>query len=498
LAGTSIGCLGFGVTKAIAQNVCSVPVTVSGSISLGGCVSATFNSSTDSNNITSYSFVEVSGGVTAAAPVIAISTNSLAQLQYWNSPGAPWVGGTIPIVDGINASNIVAGIVSAPYIAALNVPSDVNILTNLGPTEQTLGIPGLSWSSSIFGVPVSVGASVDLRFAVTISSGANIDMNQSPVVVQSLTVRSGAQLSDVQDLTVRDDLSNSGFLRMGGAQTPGKLTVNGTLYNSGTLWFSTTTQTPNSLNSGSPVTLVNQAGGVFDSGISPLSINLSQQSRNQGVIQASSGGTLIVNSAAFDNTAGTIQALNGSNVYLYSQITGGDIKALSNSNVQVNGTFSDGTVTANTGGTVSFSTVTLSNVTLKGDGTGAFQGVGGFFPALNESGSHTAFENVTLESGVTYTSLARNATILRGTINNSGILAVATGGYFSVDGQVTLTGSGQVKLDGGTILSVPSLKQSADPDRLINVNNTISGAGSINIDVTNKATIDANYAGPVK
>ena len=65
--------------------------------------------------------------------------------------------------------------------------------------------------------------------------------------------------------------------------------------------------------------------------------------------------------------------------------------------------------------------------------------------------------------------------------------------YLKMDGEVTLTGGGTVTLNG----SNNRISGVASTDRLINVNNTIQGAGNIgdnSMALTNQGTIDANLA----
>ena len=81
--------------------------------------------------------------------------------------------------------------------------------------------------------------------------------------------------------------------------------------------------------------------GLVDANASnPLILNLATASANDGIMQASNGGTLIFGSGSIDNTGGTIQALNGN--------------ALQGSTVSLQGAqISHGVVQAANGGTVS-------------------------------------------------------------------------------------------------------------------------------------------------
>ena len=102
-----------------------------------------------------------------------------------------WDGVLIPIVNGIKLVDVVSGIVSDPFLSILSVPDYVETLEASGPTNGTIGIPGLSLSIPFLGADFSIGAFVDLTYAITISSGSNVLMDQADVSLYALTIDFG-------------------------------------------------------------------------------------------------------------------------------------------------------------------------------------------------------------------------------------------------------------------------------------------------------------------
>src|SRR5579863_8731997 len=203
--------------------------------------------------------------------------------------------------------------------------------------------------------------------------------------------------------------------------------------------------------------VVNQAGATINanapSSAGALLVNTASLT-NQGLLEATSGGTLDLQNT-FLNAGGTILAKG------------------SGSTVQfVAGTVEGGTLaTANNG---VLTTPSGDSFTLDG----ASEGV------LNLAGSYVGANNTT--------------TYLRGTINNTGSIqlnATASNTFLTAAAATTLTGAGVVTLTETGAGGSAALSTANGGQTLTNVNNAIQGAGVVGwngLIVVNQGTIDAN------
>lgn len=117
-------------------------------ICLSGEVGLSFDSSTDAQKVTSYTFLNVSAGITANAPTISVS--AVPGTGYWTNP-LSWNGRIYEIASSVTIADTVIGIIEHPFLSILNIPQTVDTLLTLGPTEQNAPIPGLSYSVPILG-----------------------------------------------------------------------------------------------------------------------------------------------------------------------------------------------------------------------------------------------------------------------------------------------------------------------------------------------------------
>jgi hypothetical protein len=203
----------------------------------------------------------------------------------------------------------------------------------------------------------------------------------------------------------------------------------------------------------------NQAAGIIDAN-SPAGLTLQPNSAgftNEGLMEATAGGGMGLNGGSLTQTGGTLLATGaGSYIVLYNNVT-----------------VSGGTFITNGGGSI-----------------------------YTQSGYTAILSNVTIAAGSNYDGLNNSTTYLEGTIDNLGTLAFKSTGNnteLRVAGGQTLTLTG-----GGTVdLTDQALNYILDADQgtgvLINVNNTIEGAGNIGngqLSWDNQAagTIDANSA----
>ena len=258
--------------------------------------------------------------------------------------------------------------------------------------------------------------------------------------------------------------TNQGTIGVGSGNGIGILGPTGsttTLSGSGTINF-TNSGSRLTGNNNSLVNVDNAIHGTGGFGMGTLSIT------NQALIDANnSAAPLIVqsNSSGVVNS-GTIQASNGGNL----QLTAGFLS------VPFNNT--GGTIRALNGSTVTMAGYTYTGGTLSTTGTGVFQIV----PANN-----TILNNLT-NNGIYHLLNAANTT-LQGTITNNGIFQALQGGLL-INGAVTLKGTGSIT--GGTGAFIKSF--CCNPATLNNQETILGGGnmGDSNLTLVNQGTINAN------
>src|SRR5579863_6721124 len=188
---------------------------------------------------------------------------------------------------------------------------------------------------------------------------------------------------------------------------------------------------------------------------------------NQGIVNASdSANPLFLSGHAFSNTA-TLEASGGATLQIQNTINnnGGTIEALAGSTVLVY---------SNTG--------VISGGTLKTTGTGTFD---------TNSGTLDGTVNPVNNTGMF--KVSQGNLVLQGTINNTGTIALDKSGYFAILNQpTTLTGSGKVMMSPNTAF--------LGGNTLTN-ESTIEGAGFIGgstpMGITNSGNIIANQHSPL-
>ena len=178
---------------------------------------------------------------------------------------------------------------------------------------------------------------------------------------------------------------------------------------------------------------------------------------NNGIMQASNGGTLQLGSGHW----------NGSALWV-TQGAGGVIRALGGSLVQLGYSNADGYDPPGsiTGGTLSTS------------GSGRIDARDSFLlnGVTNSGNLHAVYTGVSTANGLQ----------LANGIHNTGTITLDSAGISVVSGGATLTGGGTVTLGGNAVTG----------GALTNVDNTIRGAGSLAVTtLTNQAVIDSNQAG---
>ena len=280
-------------------------------------------------------------------------------------------------------------------------------------------------------------------------------------------------------------INNAGAILLAAAGNTTELQILGgqttSLTGAGTVTMSTT-------GNGTPIILQTSGGGILSNADNTI----------QGQGEIGNNGLALVNSGTIDaNVLGktlTIDAATPTNAGTL-EATGGGILALSASTINNK----SGIIKADAAGsTVQF----VNNVTLQSGTLAATNG-----GLLGTAASSTAtLDGSTLGQPISlsgaYTAANNSATILVGTINNTGSFLLSAAGNITelqiLGGQtVTLTGGGTVTMStsgNGT----PIINQTSGGGGLTNVNNIIAGQGEIGnngLTLVNQATINANVSG---
>jgi len=208
------------------------------------------------------------------------------------------------------------------------------------------------------------------------------------------------------------------------------------------------------------LTLVNQSKGTIDADVSGsgLTLNGSGGVTNTGLLEATSGGILAINTAV-NNAGGNITANGGTVEVVNADIQGGTLNTLN-------------------GGTLE----TAGSSILDGSTNGA----------------------LTLSKGSTYTGNPGTATSILGTITNNGTFQLTGGNnansVLGLNANTTLNGGGTVNLAfNGNGSGSAYIQQNAGGLTLTNVNNSIQGTGIIGnggLALVNESSgkIDANIS----
>ena len=316
-------------------------------------------------------------------------------------------------------------------------PGSAVVLINTTVTDGTL-------TTTSGGAVDSGGNTTDTLDAVTITAGSTYTASNNSVTYLIGTI--------VNDGTIALDAGGNGTeLRIPGGGTT-TLTGGGTvsLSNStnntirdadngtGTLINVNNTITGSGTIGNGQMSLDNQAEGVIDADqATALILNPNGGGySNEGLLEATAAGTLVLSGSHFTQTSGTIEA--------------------------------DGALAA----------VALAGTTVTG---GTLNTVGG--GAIESSGNTTdTLANLTISAGSTYTGANNTVTYLAGTIVNSGTIALDGGGNGT---ELRIPGGGTTTLTGGGLVSLSNSNNNTirDADNgngtLINVDNTITGSGDI-------------------
>jgi hypothetical protein len=425
-------------------------------------------------------------------------------------------GGSIVLTDAGTASQIVGAAATDELVNVNNTISGAGLIGNgaLELDNQAAGVidatggnrlyVSLSGASSNEGLIEATGGNgLQLSSSGTLTNTGTILASGTNVYLDGITIVGGTLQSIGNNLQIEyantDTLQNVTLAASSVLQIDNNafLDAVGTLTNKGTLvvdGYNTTTQlvvnsSTLTLTGAGQVQLVDSGGGsqIVGAVATDKLVNVNNLIQGAGLI---GNGTLTLDNQA----AGTIDATGGNRLVI--QLAGaltneGKLEATGGNGLQITG----GTTITNTGTILaSGANVFLDSVSVVG---GALQTAGtGLYI---EGGSiSTKLQNTTLTTGSYFQIDNTSSLDAVGTLTNKGTVVVQ--GYnsttqFVVDSAtMTLTGAGTVQLlDSGTNTQIVG---AAAADKLVNVNNTIFGAGlignaSMSLDNQLAGTIDA-------
>jgi hypothetical protein len=428
--------------------------TISGGGTLQLSNSARLRTETIGGRITCNNLIEGDGFISGAA---FTNTSTIRA----NNPGLTL---TVELTELANTGTVVATNGGILLLAGGHVPT----WTNTGGTIRADDGSEVRFSDGPGGTPRVIGGTL-------ITHGTGVLRNQRTLRLRDVTNSGNFTGDEASSTIIEDSFTNNGsanlnaagfaaslgfgagtFELTGGGQinlnslnsasnahvltSPG--TGSATLVN-----VDNTIRGQGSITGSGTSTLINGPLGVIDADAAGRTLTVNPSSNggmfNHGVMRATNGGTLLLSGhldGAFTNT-GTIAALDGSEVQLQSNptITGGTLA-----------TAGSGVIRNNS------QNATLTDLTLAGQFIGEDVSTGG-------------------------------GTNIAGTITNLGSINLNSTDLVTVAGPaVTLTGGGVVNLDGTS----PRILGAAT---LLNVNNTIQGAGLIGgLPVVNQGTIAAS------
>jgi len=354
-------------------------------------------------------------------------------------------------------------------------------LTNAGTlrasNDGTLSLTGIEVANTGGVISAQSGGIVQLGLSVvggtitnsggSILSGGTTRLDGSGA---DITLNGTYTIGDGQSTTIKGTVNNNNLITLTSTNNGGALYIDGTVNLQGAGKVTLGGAGNSSIGYGTPfdpeadtlnlsqtiegqgsiyVKLNNSASGMVDANVSGEILDVHLAISNNGTLRASNGGTLSLTGVEVANTGGVISAQSGGIVQLGISVTGGTL--------------------SNVGGSI----------------------LSGISTTLNGSGA-----GITLDGN--YTVGANQATVINGTVNNNGQLAITGGGAsLYIDGTVNLQGTGTVTLGIGDYNTIGyNTLADADADTL-NSFQTIEGQGNINVNFNNKTgkLVNANVSG---
>ncbi len=377
---------------------------------------------------------------TALTPIMFGSRSAAAQSSWntgsgnFNTPGS-WTPSGVP--GSSTDTTISTGAVTVTVTSTTG--NSINSLIT-GP-HDTLEIGG----GTNFTIANGTGAGANAG-TIQIDNNASLQINGGTVNnTGSITLNSvgnftdlhlgdGTQLTGSGTITLTDN-SNNRLLGVANSGAETVTNVNNTISGAG------------QFGAGNSIEFINQSGGTINASAATNALVVTPTGNstlvtangggfvNQGLMEATNTGGLVLSGGEFNNTGGTIKAVGtGNNVYLENNTT-------------------------------------IVGGTLNGSG-------GGFVETA--SGHNSTLSGVTIAG--TFAAVNNSATTISGTITNNGTIALGSIGNFT---QLQIAGGQTVTLNGGGAVTLTDNSNNfiqdaaAGTGKLINVDNTISGAGQL-------------------
>ena len=424
-------------------------------------------------------------------------------------------GGNVVLTD--NGNNAIAAAISGDTLINLNnmisgagqIGPGALVLVNDSTIDATGGNAltidngnvvtndGLIEATNSGGLTINNATTIDNTGGGTVlAAGGNVFLNGA--TLRGGTLNSTAGFSIVEAGTATLDGSTQAVTNLGAvALDQGTaLTLLGTIDNSGTIGLQSAGYGTNLIIGSPTVTLTgngsvvltdNASNAIYGASAADTLVNLNNTISGAGQIGAAQ--LTLVNDATIDATGANALTINTGNTV----VNDGLMEATNTGGLSISGSTTidssgGGTLLA-TGGNIYLSTSTLAGGTLdSGNGYAVVDTSG----ATLDGSAHTLTNlgAVVIDQGTALT--------LLGTIDNIGTIGVQSAGYGTdlIVGSptVTLTGNGSVVLTDNPNNAIYGASVS---DTLVNLNNTISGAGQIGaaqLTLINDATIDATGA----
>ena len=384
-------------------------------------------------------------------------------------------GGTLRLQDGTftNFTNT-AGLVNGLIEAQAGSKVEVNSATVNGGTVNVVGTGQIAFNTGTINGGIVTNSTTGTIAAV---SGANtLGGSVSNPVGGAITIGNNTNLTFVSSGTY----ANAGSLNLSSQGNSTDLIVSGgdvTLSGSGTVTLSNTTANHIYGASGAGTERLINFNTIQGAG----QIGLNQMGLvNNGLIVANQSSGLFIDptgntaSAPSVTNNGTLRAIGGATLHLIDGAFGN----------------SSGVIEAQTGSVVELQSVTINGGSLNTAGTGVVR-----------TATSATLNGVGLTAGSTFETQNNTATTLSTAINNLGTFKLTSAGNTTelliASGGATLTGGGVVAMSNATANLILGQTGTAS---LVNVDNTIRGAGQIGVNqlqFTNSGTVQADQTQPL-
>src|SRR6202011_917972 len=415
------------------------------------------NSATINANQTNALTLQISNGATNTGTLEATSGGTLIVNGgiYANAGGTILNNASTLVFQG--ASTINGGTITQTGAGTMKL---LNTTINTAVPNSTTGIiEVIGGGNTIAGaltnpaggqVKIDNGSNLTMAGSSINNAGA-ITLNSIAYGTQLLIGAANVTLSGSGTLTMSNSLANS----IQGVAAANKLTNQQTIQGAG--------------NIGAGQMALSNSGTINANQTNALTLQISNGATNTGTLEATSGGTLIVNGGTYANAGGTI--LNNASTLVFQGAS----------------TINGGTITQNGAGTMKLINTTL-NTAVPNSTTGIIEVIGGgntiAGTLTNPAGGQVKIDNggnLTMGAG---SSISNAGAITLNSIGNGTELIIGAA-------NVTLSGSGTLTMSNSTANLITG---SAGTDMLTN-QQTIQGAGNIGFGamaLSNSGTIDAN------